>query len=212
MHLPDVVLEGTHVRLEPLGHAHMAGLIEAAAADPSLYRWSPVPLDRDSTQRYVQTALRWREDGTALPFATVRRADGKVVGSTRFWNIERWAWPEGHPRAGRPLPEACEIGHTWLGRDAIRTAANTEAKYLMLRHAFEAWDVLRVCLHTDIRNERSRAAMERIGFRFEGVLRAHRIAADLTVRDSARYSLVQAEWPEVKQRLERMLARGGRPG
>lgn len=212
MSMHDVTLEGTHVRLEPLSCAHVEGFVAAASADPSLYRWSAVPVDTASTRRYVKTALRWRDEGTAVPFATVRKADGRVVGSTRFWNLEHWAWPEGHPRAGRTLPEACEIGHTWLGRDAIRTAANTEAKYLMLRHAFESWEILRVCLHTDMRNDRSRAAMERIGLRFEGILRAHRIASDLTVRDSARYSLVRADWPEVKERLERMLTAGGRTG
>ncbi len=137
----------------------------------------------------------------------MRAADGRVIGSTRFWNLEFWPWPDGHPLGGRDGPDACEIGHTWLSPSAIRTGANTEAKYLMLRHAFEAWQVHRVCLHTDARNERSRAAMERMGARFEGVLRAHRMAADLTVRDSARYSVVAGEWPAVKARLEGYLAR-----
>jgi RimJ/RimL family protein N-acetyltransferase len=98
-----------------------------------------------------------------------------------------------------------EIGYTWLTRSAIRTAANTEAKLLMLTHAFETWQMLRVCLHTDARNERSRAAMERIGATFEGMLRAHRMAADFTPRTSARYSIVVDDWPEVKARLDRLL-------
>jgi N-acetyltransferase len=130
-----------------------------------------------------------------------------VIGSTRFWNIERWAWPADHPRHARPHPDACEIGYTWLSRSAIRSAANTEAKSLMLTHAFETWEVLRVCLHTDSRNRRSRTAIERIGGKFEGILRAHRIAADSIPRDSVRYSIIAGEWPEVKQRLYRLLDR-----
>ena len=156
---------------------------------------------------YIETALAWRDAGTAMPFATVRTADEAVIGCTRFWNIERWEWPRGHARYGRSEPDVCEIGYTWLTRSAIRTAANTEAKLLMLTHAFETWQALRVCLHTDARNERSRAAIERIGGRFEGILRAHKLAADDTVRDSARFSIVAAEWPEVKRRLAQFLNR-----
>ena len=144
------------------------GLVAASAGDPSLYQWSAVPQGRDAVLRYIETALAWREAGTALPFATVRIADGAVIGSTRFFDIERWAWPAGHPRHGRQNPDVCEIGYTWLAHDAIRTAANTEAKLLMLTHAFEVWQMLRVCLHTDARNQRSQAAIERIGGKFEG--------------------------------------------
>ena len=108
---------------------------------------------------------------------------------------------------GGQHPDACEIGYTWFTPSAIRTAANTEAKFLMLTHAFEAWEVFRVCFHTDARNARSRAALERIGAKFEGILRSHRMAADFIPRDSVRYSIIQAEWPEVKERLIRLLAR-----
>ncbi|MGA2571534.1 MAG: GNAT family protein [Terracidiphilus sp.] len=201
------ILAGSYVRLEPLELRHIDGLVAAAAADPTLYQWSSVPQGRDAVARHIEIALVGRAAGTALPFATVRVADGAVIGSTRLFDVERWAWPEGHPRDGRDLPDVCEIGYTWLTRAAIRTAANTEAKLLMLTHAFEAWQVLRVCLHTDARNERSRAAIERIGGRFEGILRAHRMAADFIARDSARYSIVAKEWPEVK----RMLAARLRP-
>jgi N-acetyltransferase len=131
----------------------------------------------------------------------VRKQDGIVLGSTRFWNIEQWSWPQGHPSHGRSVPDACEIGYTWLTRSATRTAANTQAKVLMLTHAFEVWQVLRVCFHTDARNQRSRAALERIGGQFEGILRAHRMAADFIPRDSVRYSIIAAEWPDVKRRL-----------
>jgi N-acetyltransferase len=150
---------------------------------------------------YINTALAWRDAGTAVPFAIVRVNDEAVIGSTRFWNIERWLWPSSHARNGRQHPDACEIGYTWFARSAIRTGANTEAKLLMLSHAFESWQALRVCFHTDARNQRSRAALERIGAKFEGILRAHRMAADFIPRDSVRYSIVAAEWPEVKQQL-----------
>ena len=200
----NVALAGRHVRLDPLEHHHVDGLAAASAADSSLYQWSAVPQGKAEVVSYVDTAEAWRDAGTAVPFAIVRVDDGVVVGSTRFFDIERWAWPQGHPRHGC-IVDACEIGYTWLARSAIRTAANTEAKLLMLTHAFETWQLLRVCLHTDVRNQRSRTAIERIGGKFEGILRSHRMAADHTARDSARYSIVAAEWPEVKQRLTRRL-------
>lgn len=200
------VLHGTHVRLEPLERAHIAGLVAAAGRDLALYQWSAVPQGTAEMARYVESALAGREAGTALPFATVRIADGAVVGSSRFFDIERWSWPSGHAWAARSGPEGCEIGYTWLAASAMRTAANTEAKLLMLTHAFDEWGVQRVCFHTDVRNERSRTALARIGARFEGVLRAHRLGADLTARDSARFSIVAAEWPGVKQRLRELLS------
>ncbi|MGA2890445.1 MAG: GNAT family protein [Terracidiphilus sp.] len=196
-------LAGSHVRLEPLDRSHAGGLATASAIDPSLYQWSPVPQGDAEAAAYIENALAGQDAGAALPFAIVR--DGVIVGSTRFFNLERWAWPLGHARHGRNHPDACEIGYTWLSRSAIRTAANTEAKLLMLTYAFETWKVLRVCLHTDVRNQRSRAAIERIGGQFEGILRAHRMAADYIARDSARYSIIAAEWPEVKSRLATFL-------
>jgi RimJ/RimL family protein N-acetyltransferase len=205
----SVVLAGRHVRLEPLDYCHVDGLVAASASDPSLYRWSPVPQGKTEATTYVDTALAWRDGGSAVTFATLRAADGVVIGSTRFFNLERWAWPAGHARHVPPnlkqAPDACEIGYTWLAPAAIRTAANTEAKLLMLTYAFETWKVLRVCLHTDVRNQRSRDAIERIGGKFEGILRAHRMAADFIARDSARFSIVAAEWPEAKRRLRQML-------
>jgi len=201
MTFESFVLQGTHVRLEPLEHRHVDGLAAAAGDDVSLYQWSPVPRGNVEATSYVDTALAWQDAGTAAPSAIVRQADGVVLGSTRFWNLERWAWPQEHPSHGREVPDACEIGYTWLTRSAIRTAANTESKLLMLTHAFEVWQVLRVCFHTDARNQRSRAALERIGGQFEGILRAHRMAADFIPRDSVRYSIVAAGWPAVKQRL-----------
>lgn len=200
-------LSGQEIRLEPLEPHHASALAAASAVDPSLYQWSPVPQGIAAAAAYIENALTWQRAGTALPFAIIRLRDEAVIGSTRFWNIEYWNWPQGHQRFGRELPDACEIGYTWFTSSAIRTRANTEAKYLMLRHAFEEWGVLRVCLHTDVRNLRSQAAMERIGAKKEGVLRSHRMAADHTARDSARYSIVATEWQDVQLRLLRLLDR-----
>jgi RimJ/RimL family protein N-acetyltransferase len=208
MQSESLELVGTHVRLEPLHRRHVSGLAAAsAAAGPSLYLWSPVPRGETEAAQYIDTANSWNAAGTAVPFAIARVHDGSVIGSTRFWNLERWSWPVGHPQHGRTSPDACEIGYTWFAQSAIRTAANTESKLLMLVHAFESWKVLRVCFHTDSRNERSRAALERIGGKFEGILRSHRMAADYIPRDSVRYSIVASEWPELKQRLTDRLSR-----
>lgn len=209
-----LVLTGTHIRLEPLEYRHVEGLAAASATDSSLYQWSPVPQGKVEATSYVDTAMASRDAGTAVSFAIVKLKDrlddssddGVVIGSTRFFNLERWSWPKGHPRHGRRDPDVCEIGYTWLARSAIRTAANTEAKLLMLTHSFETWQVLGVCFHTDARNQRSRAALERIGGKFDGILRAHRMAADFIARDSVRYSIVAAEWPAVKQQLSQFLS------
>ena len=203
--MEDFVLQGRYVRLEPLEFRHVEGLVAASAVDPSLYQWSPIPQGEIEATKYIETALAWKEAGTAVPFAIIRQDDRVVVGSTRFWNIEYWSWPPDHQLHHRTMPDACEIGYTWLTRSAIRTAANTESKLLMLTHAFEVWQVLRVCFHTDVRNERSRAALARIGGQFEGILRAHRMAVDFIPRDSARFSIVAAEWPAVKQKIRGLI-------
>lgn len=204
----NLILQGVHVRLEPLELSHIDGLVRAADADPMLYRWSPVPRGAAETKKYVETALAWKKASGAIPFAIIRLSDNATVGSTRFWNLERWAWPPNHPRRSRDVPDGCEIGYTWLTASAIRTAANTESKLLLLRHAFEVWRVFRVCFHADVRNERSRAALERIGGKFEGILRSHRMAVDYLPRDSARYSILASEWPDVKRHLNTKLTCG----
>jgi N-acetyltransferase len=196
-----MVLQGKHVRLEPLERRHAEALAAAGHEDRPLYRWSPVPNGVSDAAAYIDKAL----SGNTVPFVTIRANDGVVIGSTRFFDLEHCAWPDGHSRHGRETPDACEIGYTWLARSAIRTGANTEAKLLMLTHAFETWGVLRVCFHTDARNERSRAALARIGGQFEGILRSHRMASDFIARDSARFSIVAADWPAAKQRLTEML-------
>jgi N-acetyltransferase len=193
------VLVGKMVRLEPLGHQHVPGLVAAAAGGEELYRWSPVPQEETQVRQYVETAVAARDSAAAVPFAVIRAEDDTVIGSTRFFDFGYWPWPDGHDRRG---PDICEIGYTWLSPKAIRTGANTEMKRLMLTHAFEVWQVASVCLHTDARNQRSRNAMERIGARYEGVLRAHRLGADGRPRDSARFSITAAEWPAVRQHLD----------
>ena len=202
-----VTLEGEHVRLEPLERQHAAALVEASAVDTSLYQWSLVPVGHEAVERYIETALAWRDAGTALPFVTVRKSDGKVIGSTRFFEMERWPWPEGSAHYGKHVFDTGEIGYTWLTASAIRTAANTEAKLLMLTHAFETWRMCSVHLCTDERNERSANAILRIGAKFEGVLRAHRMAADFTPRNTLRFSIVASEWPAVKRGLQEKLVR-----
>ena len=195
-------LEGEHVRLEPLGLHHVPGLLKAAAQDPSLYQWVLVPQDEPAMRRHVEDALAARAKGIAVPFAVVRLADETVIGSTRFHQLDYWV-----RREPKDVPDTCEIGYTWLALEALRTGANTEMKRLMLTHAFEAWRVHSVCLHTDVRNQRSRDAIQRIGGTFEGVLRAHRLAVDQSPRDSARFSITAAEWPAVRQHLEDLAAR-----
>jgi len=197
-------LVGKQVRLEPLGHQHGPGLVAAASGGGDLYRWSAVPRDEAQVRRYVETAVAARDAGRAAPFAVVRMADDTVIGSTRFFDLDYWPWPGGRHRTG---PDTCEIGYTWLSPGAIRTGANTEMKRLMLTHAFEAWQVQSVCLHTDARNQRSREAMHRIGARFEGILRGHRLGTDSRPRNSARFSVTAAEWPAVRRRLEDLAAR-----
>jgi RimJ/RimL family protein N-acetyltransferase len=204
--MEQITLTGRLIRLEPLRLDHVDALAAASAADPTLcddliYKFTVVPQGTEETTRYIQTALDWQSAGTAVPFIVIRNADNAVIGSTRYWNIERWLWPAGHDRHNNPHPDVCEIGWTWFTRAALRTGVNTEAKFLMLAHAFEVWNALRVCLHTDSRNLRSQASMERIGFNREGILRAHKLAADNVPRDSIRYSMIAAEWPEAKKQL-----------
>lgn len=202
--LEQPTLSGTHVRLEPLSLEHLDDLVAVARGPRETYRLTFVPEGSDAMRKYIQTALLLRDAGAAVPFATVRLADGGVVGSTRFGNLEYWAWPAG-ARSPPDPPDAVEIGWTWLAADAQRTAINTEAKLLMLAHAFERWHVRRVNLRTDSRNVRSRTAIERLGAKLDGILRAHMPAADGGVRDTASYSILAEEWPAAKERLSKKL-------
>lgn len=204
--LPAVTLQGRFVRLEPLSLAHLPGLVAAATGPRDTYGLTNVPPSEAEMRAYLGDAAARHAAGEALPFATIdlRGEEPRVVGSTRFCNAERWSWPFGYV-ADRPAEiDAVEIGWTWLAHSAQRTVVNTEAKLLMLAHAFEAWRVRRVTLKTDARNARSRAAIERIGGKMDGVLRAHMPAFTGEageVRDTAIFSIVSSEWPGVKARL-----------
>ena len=200
------VLEGRHVRLEPLGFHHAHALLAAASGPRETYGFTTVPADEPAMAAYIEAALRDRDAGRALPFATVAAAAGRVVGSTRFGNIEFWAWPPGSAnQRGVDMPDVAEIGWTWLAADVQRTPINTEAKLLMLAHAFEAWRVHRVSLMTDARNERSRRAILRLGAHFDGVIRAQRPGSDGTIRSTAAFSILESEWPAVKRQLQSRL-------
>ena len=204
--VPPVVLEGSHVRLEPLAPGHARGLLAAASGPRGTYGFTTVPSDLPAMVGYIAAALRDQEAGRALPFATVATATERVVGSTRFGNIEFWPWPPGNAnQRGEDTPDVVEIGWTWLAADAQRTPINTEAKLLMLTHAFEAWRVHRVSLMTDARNERSRLAILRVGAKFDGVIRAQRPGSDGTIRSTAAFSILESEWPTVKGQLHSRL-------
>jgi RimJ/RimL family protein N-acetyltransferase len=203
----EVTLSGAHVRLEPLRESHFEALLAAAQHETETFPFTFVPRARDALRGWLDEALDQAGRGIALPFATIDLRDEQLVGSTRFGNLEFWKWPAGPIRAARN-PDAVEIGWTWLAPRAQRSAINSEAKLLMLTHAFESWKVSRVTLKTDARNARSRAAIARIGGKFDGVLRAHMPASDGGLRDTAFFSLLDAEWPENKARLAEKLARG----
>ena len=201
-----VTLEGRVVRLEPLAMGHAPGLLAAAAGPRDTYDFTLVPGREAEMRAYIESALGEQRADKALPFATVDRATGQVVGSTRFFNIEFWPWPEGngHQR-GTDRPDAVEIGWTWLAASAQRTPINSEAKLLMLAHAFDRWRVHRVSLMTDARNQRSRDAIMRLGARFDGVLRAARPASDGAIRDTAAFSILESEWPAIRVKLQARL-------
>ena len=204
-------LEGAHVRLEPLAESHIDGLVAAAAEDRSQYMWVYVPDGTEHMTEYVRDALAKVASGAQVAFATVRRCgdhgpDDRVVGATRFCEVSYWQWPPGASHQRSDVPDAVDIGNTWLAGSAQRTPVNTEAKLLMMTHAFEVWGVHRVAFQTDVRNKRSWLAIERIGGKLDGILRADRPGADDTVRTSARFSIVASEWPAVRARLRERLA------
>jgi RimJ/RimL family protein N-acetyltransferase len=192
MMVAPVTLEDTNVRLEPLAKTHLEGLA-AVGMDEELWRWIPTAVGtKEEMAAYIETALNEQERGSSLPFAIVEKATGRAIGSTRYGNIDRT-----HHRV--------EIGWTWVAREWQRTAMNTEAKYLLLRHAFESLGCLRVELKTDSLNERSRAAILRIGAKEEGIFRNHMITATGRIRHTVYFSIVDSEWPAVKARLETKL-------
>ena len=187
-----ITLEGELVRLEPLTLAHSHAMVTAASSDRSTFGLTSVPNgDLPSVEQYINAALEQHKRGEGLAFATIRRADDQLVGSTRFMSAEYW-----HPigESPRATPIAVEVGYTWLVAAAQRTGINAEAKVLMFDYAFDSLRVERVSLKTDARNERSRRNIERAGATFDGVLRRHMPASDGGFRDSAMYSLLREEW------------------
>ena len=195
MQIDPVVLTGNHVRLEPLSEVHIPGLAEAGRA-PSIWRYLVYGevTSLEKMKAWVQHRLRDKAPGTEQPFAVIHLETGKVAGATRYMDI-------------RPQHRGLEIGGTWYGTAFQRTAVNTEAKYLLLQHAFETLGCIRVQLKTDSRNERSQKAIERIGAVREGVLRNHMILPGGAYRDSVYFSILDREWPPVKTHLEQLLAR-----
>jgi len=192
MKIDPVVLEGIHVRLEPLLRKHITGLCEVGLEE-QLWRWIPTPVrTADDMAAYVELALKEQANGVSLPFAQIEKAMGRLIGSTRYMNIDR-------------VHHRVEIGCTWIGREWQRTAANTEAKYLLLRHAFETLGCMRVELKTDSLNEKSRAAILRIGAKQEGIFRNHMMTSTGRIRHTVYFSIVDSEWPGVKSEMERRL-------
>ena len=196
MEISPIILEGQHVRLEPLSPAHEESLV-AAAGDGELWN-STVTIvpSRANIAAYIASTLTAQAQGRELPFVIIRQELGQVVGSTRFFHIER-----DHRRV--------EIGYTWLSASAQRTGVNTEAKLLLLTHAFERWGCIRVEFVTDVLNQQSRTAILRHGAKQEGVLRNHMVMPSGRYRDSVYFSIIEAEWPEVKARLEAKLSQKG---
>jgi N-acetyltransferase len=195
-------LTGRLVRLEPLSLDHVDGLCAAAAERRDTFGFTRVPDGPDDTRGYVQQLVDLAATGAMVPFAQVRVADDAPVGATRFFTMRH--------RDGEASPYALEIGGTWLAASAQRTGINTEAKLLLFDHAFEVWRVGRVDIRTDARNQRSRDAIARLGATFEGVLRSwqpsHVLGEEDRLRDSAMFSVVAEEWPEVRRGLVARLA------
>jgi len=195
MEVKPVILEGKHVRLEPMTEAHVPGLAQIGVGQTfwDFMLYGNINTEADMAN-WVQDILSRAEKGTDLPFVAIQLASGRLAGATRYLNI-------------MPKDKGLEIGGTWYGPEFQRTAVNTECKYLLLQHAFETLECIRVQLKTDQRNERSQKAIERIGAVKEGVLRNHMILPDGRYRHSVFYSILDSEWPQVKQRLEQMLER-----
>lgn len=202
MRIEPFSLTGRFVELAPLASTHAEALTLEANQDRSTYGFTEVPPDSEAMADYIGRLLAQRDADEAVPFVQRRRADGRPVGCTRFMNLRWW-----RQRAG---PDEVEIGGTWLATDAQRSPVNTEAKLLLLAHAFEVWGVGRVALCTDARNERSRRAIERLGAGFEGILRHHRPSTvegeQGRLRDSALYALTDDDWPAIRANLTTRLA------
>lgn len=200
-----LTLRGTEVLLRPLSLEDAPALALATAESRDNYLYNPVPNGLVEARTYVEKALDQQAQGERMPFTILY--NGRVVGSTSYSELTPWKWPEGSPLQRTDTPDSVEIGYTWLAASAQRTRVNTEAKYLLLAHAFDIWQVHSVTIKTDERNTRSRRAIERLGAKLEGIRRAHTPGVDGTVRSSAFYSILPTEWPAVRKTLEARLAR-----
>jgi RimJ/RimL family protein N-acetyltransferase len=191
-----VTLRGAHIELQPLRQEHAQALLAAAQAE-EIWAWMPARLmERQAMEQAIGEMLEAQSAGTEYPFTVVLRDSGRIIGSTRYLDV-------------RPAHRGAEIGWTWYAADTWATAVNPEAKYLLLRHAFETWGAIRVAFKTDARNVRSQAAIRKLGAQPEGVHRSHRIRPDGTVRDTVWFSIIDSEWPQVKVNLEKRLAAYG---
>lgn len=197
--LTPITLRGKIVTLEPMSLANIEELYSAASEDRSTYTYTSVPNSLDTTKEYIEAALIANANGRALPFVVHHNSTNRIVGSTRFLDIEVFS---SHTTSS---PTVVEIGNTWYASSVQQTGVNTECKLLLLTYAFETWNTIRVTLKTDARNNKSRAAIERIGAAFEGIRRAHMPAADGGIRDTAYYSIIADEWPGIRNKLEQYL-------
>lgn len=204
-----VTLSGRSVRLEPLSLAVVDDLVAAASEDRSTYAFTRVPASREEMTSYVETAQAEQAEGRTMPFAIRWLHTDRVVGATRLMHLEYWQgplpWPPGTRGVVGEVPSVADIGYTWLAASAQGTSVNRESKYLMLSLAFETWQVHRITLKADVRNLRSRAAIEALGAHLDGVRRADSRGADDTVRDTAYYSILAGEWPVVRERMHARL-------
>ena len=191
--LGPITLRGTHIRLEPMRPVHAAALLEAGRA-PEIWEWMPArPVTPQAMDAWLTRASRAEEQGREYPFVVIRLTDERVIGSTRYLEVQE-------------DDRTVEIGWTWYAPDAWGGVVNPEAKYLLMRHAFEDWRAIRVALKTDVKNVHSQAAIKKLGARFEGTLRNQRIRPDGSYRDTVMFSIIESEWPAVKVRLEQRLA------
>lgn len=214
--LTPVTLYGSLVCLEPMTIEHVHDLCEAASEDRKTYAYTNVPNGIEETKYYIDKALTAYSKGRELPFVVRHIKAGRIVGTTRFLDLEVFSWPPPWPPGvgvgalptDTDPPTVAEIGSTWYASSVQRTGVNTECKLLMLTHAFNVWHAIRVTLKTDARNVRSRSAIQRLGATFEGIRRAHVPANDGSVRDTAYYSILREEWPLVCKNLQERLQRG----
>jgi RimJ/RimL family protein N-acetyltransferase len=190
--LGPITLTGEHIRLEPMRRLHGPALLEAGR-DQAIWSWMPArPLTAESMDRWLEKAVQAESQGREYPFVVIRLADNRVIGSTRYLDVQA-------------DDRAVEIGWTWYSPDSWGGVVNPEAKYLLMRHAFDDWHAIRVALKTDINNLHSQAAIKKLGARYEGTLRNQRIRPDGSYRDTVIFSVIESEWPTVKASLEERL-------